>query len=315
MSTRIEQILRLARQTLGDKDKDRWSDPDLLDLLDLGHKDYAHHARILRGVHEIPLIDGQAIYTVPDDIFMVLRAEYNTCNLFITTYDAMDEQGRKLLLSSYRNSDRDYRDSRVNSDFNSGILDVCWQQDTSSMPEAVIFDKSNMNEFRVYPIPKDQSNDIEYTFENESGVELPFVGAELYGLVTAIDDYTFDQEEGVVTDLYDPQISAESFNSVNGVVTGMGESSNSIIIRYIKTPDTIDSVADDLLTPRAFDQGLKYYIVGHALRNDLDARNVERGNQELMFYERELQLAAEVASSSAVKNVAPRTTTFRSPFE
>jgi hypothetical protein len=202
MSTRIETIIRKVRSKLADKDGDRWSDQDLLDLLDQGHKDYAHHARLLRGETVLPLVIGQAVYTLPDDIFIVLRAEYNFSNLHITTYDNMDEQNRKQILTRNElNNESDY--TRVNSDFGLDRIDLTWQSDTGQDPEAIIFDKSNMNECRIYPIPEENDDDVQYTFENESGVDLPFVGAELYGLVTAIDNYTFDQVEGVVTDLYE----------------------------------------------------------------------------------------------------------------
>lgn len=312
MSTRIAQILRQARQTLGDKDGDRWSDQDLLDLLDEGHKDYAHHAQILRGVYEMAVLDGQAIYTLPDDIFKVLRVEFDNKFLTISTYDEMDEHARNLVMNR---RDLDSPSStRVNSDFNSDFVTVQWQSDTAPEPSAIIFDKSNMGECRLYPIPSETEDQAQYTFQNESGIDLPFVGAELFGLVTAVDDYTFDSTLGVVTDLYDPFVEHEVFNQVEGVVTAMGESTGSILFRYIKTPDAVNTLTSDLLTPRAFDKGLKYYITGHALRNDLDTRNVERGNQELAFYERELKLATDLVNTNAVQSNQPRQTTYRGAF-
>jgi hypothetical protein len=95
----------------------------------------------------------------------------------------------------------------------------------------------------------------------------------------------------------------------------MSESVGSVVLRYIKTPDTVNSFDSVLLTPRAFDTGLIHYIVGHALRDDLDRRNTERGIQELAFYERELALAIDVTTTNAVQNNAPRVTTYRGGFE
>ncbi len=309
MNARIEAIFRLARQTLGDKDEDRWSDQDLLDLLDLGHKDFAHHARVLRGVATIPIIPNQAVHTFPDDVFILLRAEYDNSKLRISSYDEMDELA-KISAMSY---DRNTGVSQVGSDFDSRFSFGSWMEDTSSEPEAIIIDKSNLDEFRIYPILNDEELENSYTFSNESGIDLDFSGAELFGTVTNIEDYTFDQVDGVVTGMYDPLVGAEVFNQLTGVVTGMGESVNKLTIRYIKTPDTLTSTEDELLTPKGFDAGLKYYIVGNALRNDLDQRNVDRGNQELVFYDRELLNAIKLVSTNATHHV-DRITTYRSGF-
>ncbi len=314
MNPRIELILRLARQTLGDKGGDRWSDQDLLDLLDLGHKDYAHHAQILRGFATIPLIPGQTFYELPSDIFTIIRAEWDNCKLRISSYEEMDELARKQVLSSGINNNSSRNGSYPNSDFNSDFIYGCWQEDMGPEPQAIVVDKSNMDEFRLYPILElDNDTTDSYTFSNESGIDLPFVGAELYGLTTAIDDYTFDGVYGVVTDLYDPQIAVESFDHVEGEITDITETQGNLNLRYIKTPDTLTSTQDDLLTPRGFDIGLKYYIVGHALRNDLDQRNVARGNQELEFYQRELANAAKVAELNGARH-SDRITAYRNGF-
>jgi hypothetical protein len=304
VASRIEQILRLARQTLGDKNKDRWSDQDLLDLLDLGHKDYAHHARILRGTHDIPLIAGQAVYTVPDDVYVILRAEYEDEKLTLATYDEMDQV-------AHRQNTSNKRISRLMHDFNSASVN--WQRDESDEPLAIIYDKSNMNELRVYPIPAGVENDINYTFENESGIVLPFAGAEMFGIVTGLDDYSFDTVYGTVVDMYDPQL-IENFDTVLGEIVDIGVSTNNLQIRYIKTPDTLDDVGDTLLTPRAFDVGLKYFVVGHALRNDLDQQNSARGLQELALYDRELEQAIKVSTTNATSST-DTVTHYRSAFE
>lgn len=305
MNLRIQQIFRLARQTLGDKAGDRWSDGDLLDLLDMGHKDYAHHANLLRGECVIPLAEGVSTYKLPEDVFVILRAEYGDSKLTITSYDAMDEMEHDSHTRNYRNG------ARLTSDFS--LASKNWQLATGPIPSAIVCDESNLNKIRVYPIPTDSQDQNFYTFANESNVQLPFAGAELFGLVTAIDNYTFDTEYGVVTDLYSPFVEHETFTSVYGVVTNIGESTGTLSLRYIKTPDTLATVNSELLTPRAFDIGLKYFIVGQALRNDLDQKNVERGNQELEFYQRELNKAIDIVSTNAVQH-SDLYTTYRSAF-
>ena len=312
MATRIEQILRLARQTLGDKEKERWSDQDLIDLLDLGHKDYAHHANLLRGVYTIPLQVGVAVYTLPDDVFMITRAEFDQCKIALTSYDRMDEQGAKQVINdnSYNSN---YTKSRANSDFSSDYIKFCWEETTGSEPEALVYDQGNLGEVRVYPIPDDSSIGTAYTFTNESGVD-PFEGSELYGVVTAITDYSISTVYGVLTDLYDPAIKVENFQEIDGVTTAIGLTAGNIVIRYVKTPDTLLNTSDQLSTPRAFDTGLKYFIVGHALRNDLDVRNTERGNSELALYDRELELAKHVSSQNGVRSTQ-LSTTYRNCFE
>ncbi len=306
---RIAQIFRLARQKLGDKDKERWTDTDLLDLLDLGHKDIARHAKLLRDEYELPVVIGQAIYQLPPDIYTIIRAEYANQKLLLTTYDDMDMQARK---SSVANDKYDYYGTMPpNSDFGIDRL-AAWMTETGSEPSALIYDKHNLAEIRVFPIPELSDNVAQYKFSNESGVELPFVGAELYGVVTAMEDYTFDSPYGVVTDLYDPYY-IDTFNDESGCVTSVYESSGTIIIRYIKTPDTLATVDADLLTPRTYDTALMHYIVGNALLNDLDERNSARGQAELVMYQRELELATRDAARNATRK--PRNVSYRGAFD
>ena len=46
MATRIEKILKSARVTLADKNGERWTDADLISILDEGHKIRNPDARI-----------------------------------------------------------------------------------------------------------------------------------------------------------------------------------------------------------------------------------------------------------------------------
>lgn len=307
---RIVQIFRLARQKLGDLQKERWSDQDLLDLLDLGHKDLARHAKFLRSEVTLPVVIGQAKYQLPPDVYNIIRAEYANEVLTLTTYDRMDDMARTAATSS-----RDFsaKKSYPNSDFGDSRLTSAWMAETGPEPTALIYDKQNLCEVRVYPIPEVPNDAVHYTFENESGIDLPFVGAELLGVVTGMEDYTFDSPFGVVTDLYDPYYE-DTFNSVDGCVSDVYESSGEIVIRYIKVPDTIANLDSDILSHSAYDTALMHYIVGNALLNDLDERNSARGQAELVMYQRELENAQKDSSLNAVRRPG-RTTSYIGGFE
>ena len=83
----------------------------------------------------------------------------------------------------------------------------------------------------------------------------------------------------------------ENFSSTEGTITNVTETDTKLTVYYIKKPNTITSVDDELEIDDTFDAALKYYIVGKALRDDMDTMNRTIGNEELQFYIRELEEA------------------------
>ena len=145
---------------------------------------------------------------------------------------------------------------------------------------------------------------VEYDFDFQNG-DYGLVGAitdlskdvgvrdSTYGFVSDLTDFEFISDYGIVTDIQDDDMDIENFNSEVGTITEITESESKLIVYYVKKPNTIASIYDELEIDSSFDAALKYYIVGKALRDDMDTMNRQVGNEELQFYTRELAEAVK----------------------
>lgn len=271
MATRIEQILTHARLVLADKESQRWTNEDLLLLLDEGHKDICRHSEILTGVQEVSLTPGSAYFTLPVDCWMLTRIAYLDYVLPFITHEQLDS---RYPISNYVAA-------------SSSHLSVDWQQDEGT-PEALIFDRTNVGEGKLYPIP-DNTIRADTTFSSDFGLVASSSDAFLsnpFGVITA----AVTQDFGVVVDELSP-----------------------ILCYYVKNPAAIDSIYDNLATPAMFDTALKYYVIGNAFMMDLDQEYQAKGVQQLGYYNRELELAQRSASRDNAR-AAANTTSYRRGF-
>lgn len=256
--TRIEKILKNARMVLADKDSERWTDEDLLSILDEGHKDLCQHSQILKGRVVLPLSPGNPYFVLPENCWMLTRVTYDNEVLPFVTHTQMD--GRKH---------PSFSGSRPTID---SVID--WETETGE-PEAIIYDRRNMNEARVYPIPE-----ADETTEAFSSV---------FGVVTAIDD---------------PATSAP--NQPMGVAVEE-DGTPSLKCYYLQKPEDIIDITDELATPMMFDTALKYYVIGNAFLMDIAEEYQAKGLQQLGFYNRELELANKTTKVDHVQGAAGRT--------
>ena len=200
MANRIQQILIRARDTLADQDKERWSDARLLRILDEGQKDLAIHTRLLNGQVVIPVTPGQHTYPLPTDVYLITRATFNDYEVELATYDQMDEQAAKSVLADRRHESSE-RIDRYNNETYFDYNRIRWEVTEGDQVEYVIYDKRNLSEIRVYPIPNESIVDYDYTFNNSGYTD--FVGFETnsdFGvLVTPGEADTLTDVFGVVT--------------------------------------------------------------------------------------------------------------------
>mgnify|MGYP003633362349 FL=1 len=311
MSTRIETILLRARDTLADPTGERWSEPRLLRLVEEGQQDIAKHTKILKAQIDIPLAVGQAVYTLPSDLWLITRAAFDDCIIPLHSHAQMDE----LIRNHQINNQDDYRQRRSYGYLGTSDIEgitSCWETDTGSAVEALIYDRRNIDEIRVYPIPGEGITQNDYTFETDNPA---FEGAELLGVTTDITNYSFDTVFGVVTDLYDPQIQLENFISDFGVLTGVNDSKSALHIWYIRIPvGDITSVSSELSIPSMFDTALKHYVVSMAFDDDYDTRFAEKAQKAAALYERELGIVKETESHGATRDSQTNTTAYRGAF-
>lgn len=179
MTTRIETILLRARDTLADIDKQRWSEPRLIRLIDEAQKDIARHSKILSGVVEFPLVPGTYMYTLPEDLFIIKRAAFADTEIPFVTYDSMDEQARKVSNSRTGEHNRGYSANTSTR--------TTWQLDTANYIDSIIYDNRNMGEIRVYPIPDDGITENTYTFDNSGYLDPTIYATDSpYGIMSSV---------------------------------------------------------------------------------------------------------------------------------
>lgn len=384
MATRIQNILTRARDTLADPDGERWSDSRLLRLVSEAQEDIAKQSRLLKGQVTLSMEVGVHTYDLPEDVWLITRATFEDCVIQLFSYDNFDEQARKDILGDYQ-----YHHYERHTGYNVGNPNYrldCWELETGPRIEALIYDRRNMQEIRVWPTPNEDISENDYTFQNAgyldpviyesdtpfgvwtdtvspdafaeilgvttdaqaidfiitdpegcNGIELVtdvtisspygvlgeiedqipevgFHGDEVMGVVVGIDDYTLDSVFGVSTDLYDPAISKEVFNSPYGVITGINESVGVVHIWYIRIPDALQTVEDDLELPTMFDTLIKHFVVAHAFDDDMDTRFQEKSQKALSYYQRDLAIAIKTDRQDGTR-ATQYNTTYRSAFE
>lgn len=129
--TRIESILQKARYSLADPNKERYSDARLLDAVSEGQRDIARQTRLLKDELDIVLDLAQPIYKLPSDLWLITRASFDNLPIPLISYDRMDANN------------------------------AAWFTDFGNKVEALVYDKRNLQEIRIYPRP-----DKTYTVEN-----------------------------------------------------------------------------------------------------------------------------------------------------
>ena len=299
-------IATQARERLGDLKKQRWTDNRLLSIISMGQQDICKWTNYLRRQTYLPLVNDNAVYTLPNDCYRVSRVEYNDLLLPLFTRD--DKDIPRVMTSDY------------------------------------IAFKSNldMNKIELYPTPEDVLDNILWIsgdLSDQGYVDQPF------GVVTSIDnpDYVLEGENiGEITEatreilidsisdrygeLFDSMSFSPTFDfgtnfgvivnvehpigSVYGFVTSVqtdhivsnryglvadvGLLDNTIKVYYVALPGKLKYMEAILVLPELWEDLLIRYTVGTALQDDNDANNIQRGEMELQKYQQQvMKLRAE----------------------
>lgn len=264
----ITDILDRVRDSLADPAKQRWSDARLLRLLDEAQKDFARHTDMLKGFSTLTLVPDQQTYILPKECWRITRAHYDNANIPLYSFEHMDS------------------------------IEQSWYTKKAAKPLALVFDRRNEQEIRVYPIPDGSFTDVQYTFVNETNPV--YVGPAL-GVVTAIDDFTFDSPYGVLTDLFSVDIEEVWFNSQYGVVTDIGEVDGNLTLFYIRDAADLTSFDQELEIANRWHFAMQQYVIGRAFMDDLDTQYQQRGATALQIYDRELKLAKTSTSRDTTR--------------
>lgn len=143
-----------------------------------------------------------------------------------------------------------------------------WEEETGT-PTTVVYDKQKKKELKLYPTPIAQE-------------DFPVSVCPAEGFTSYLDNKGIDVH-GVVANIDGVYITAESVDAY-GILSDWAEASNEIIIDFVKSPITITTDLDELEVTEDFDQAIKYYITGMALRDDMDTQNRTFGAEELSLY-------------------------------
>ena len=122
MATRIETLLANVRITLADKNKERWTDDDLISILNEAHIDFCHQTQCVYNRKLVLLNNNDAYIKLPSDCWKLVRVMYKSRWIPLTTFEEMDIRGEDD-----------------------------WMEKTGK-PEKVVYNQRNIPEVRLYPI-------------------------------------------------------------------------------------------------------------------------------------------------------------------
>lgn len=297
MPTRIENIILRARDTLADPQAKRFRTERLLRLVSDGQQDIVKQSKILRSQYVLLPELNKAIYNLPADIWQFTRATVNGIPVPFRTYDELDNFGSNANIMSDV-----YKLEGQNSEIDFGLHYSNWQEKTGPKVTSLVYDRLNTHEIRLFPIPgENPASDYSYTVSS------------IYGVVTDIEGATFNSSYGVVADVFTDGVRALTQNNF-GVLVSLVAGLYPITIWYYQLAPELESVTDDLVVSPMFDVALKYFVVGHALRDDIDLQNRQMGAESLAFYERELALAKETSQMNNTQN-RERVTNYTTAFD
>ena len=256
--SRVSSIVERVRDSLGDENATRFTDARLLRILDEAQKVLCLETYILTNHINYNFILNSDTYTLPDDCIVVLRAE---------------QAGKQIPQSTHEELDK---------------LSPDWSSQEAEVPTNIVFDKSNYNNFSLYPIPTTSSQDDFILVTSGVVGALDYSGA--YGVLSFVTGsdvvYNIPEDQfGVVTSITYDDGGALSVSSDFGFVTTFDERAVDLKITYAKEPETIDSIYNDLEVHSIWDTAIKNYVLAIAFRDDRDMQNKELSNDYFnLFY-------------------------------
>jgi len=338
----VSDLLVRIRDTLSDPNGDRWSDARLIRLINQAQRDLTFKARLLRTKYEVPLFNNQAVYDLPDDVLFITRALYNDKNIEFKSHEEMDAYDETWEVAT---TDNDIK-FIVYDKINRGQFKL-YPIPNNLSASTYIFENDgyleetfyNMDDFGVLTNVDSTGDIIEDTFgivadvdltvyscdsietidmplNNDFGIAGSIVDENRYfgvsdpslGMVNSITDFTADLDYGLVGYIKDEGIT-KTIATPNdyGVTVDILDTAGALIIYYIRKPVDIVDITDSLDIDDIWETAIKYYVCGHALRDDMDTQNRQFGAEELQLYSIELKEAMENSSRDFTKSTQYKT--------
>lgn len=322
MPTRVENILRLARITLADVAAQRWDDGTLLSILNEGVIDLCQQTQILRTRLDVPVYVGRAEFPLPDNCWLLSRVLYKDHALPIVTHRELDDthptsdyytngwESDVGTIESIVYDKQSLGDCKVYPIPDKGDTLIAYTFEGASSADLYDIDLFGVTTYATFAsltslygiVSAIGSLDTTTSLDPSYGVAATLILDDLdsaiyktaepgFGVTVGLDDYTFTSVFGVLSDLTDPDILTETFSPVFGVLAQLEDEYIYVRCYYIKTPAVIDSLDSEISSPSIYDTALKFYVVGQAFLNDLDAASQSKAQQQLLIYERHVKNA------------------------
>lgn len=308
--TRIESIIKAARYALADPNKERYTDERLLFALSEGQKDIARQTRLLKAETTIVLMPGVYNYDLPPDLWMITRAIFDNVRIPLMSHDRMDEHNLawftvygntiEALVYDKRNMHRIRVYPIPDDSYIEGEYEFVPDTNLNLDPDALTADQIASIQALIAKLGTESSSplDLESIYTDAQAIlnVVPGIAPSegVYGVVTSIDGVVATPIYGVTSDLVLANSNQTWPGSVNftspfGVVTDIADATGLLHIYYIKDPDAVNTVEDELLVSPIFDTALRHFVVGTAFGDDLDSQYQARSSQALNMYDREIQ--------------------------
>jgi len=263
----VSGIMTNVRDSLSDPGRDKYSEERLVRLLDKAQKDLNIRTNMLKAKVVFQLSPNQELYTLPIDTRTVTRVNNLNGNVPILTHSEAD--------SKYGSN---------------------WELNTGDDLLAFIYDKQNQKGFKTYPILTDPTGeDTLYVYNQSSdfGIEGVIEGStdDDYGLIVTDEHGDFDSDFGLIATFVETsdRFRVTMYTNVNAQSLTVAQDPNTLVYTYsgLQVPDTYDTI-------------LEHYVIGVALRDNVDTQNRDLGKEHLNMYANLIREAMADSSSSNV---------------
>ena len=176
------------------------------------------------------------------------------------------------------------------------LLSSTWETEEGEQVYNVVFDKIDPKRIKIHPIPT--ADDV-----SESFLINP------YGIIVDSDTDIMANDLGVIAEVSTDALNTATWNQIYGVITDMSAITTSILIYYIRIPETINAIdigTSVLEVHDVFDAAIQHYTVARLLMDDKETRNEAASAKEMILYGEELKLAMSDASTNYTKHAEHR---------
>ena len=295
-------IISQARERLGDKNEQRWSNDRMLAIVSQGQTDICIETGYLRKQTRLPLSTTSTSYPLPVDCDTVKRIEY-----------------KGDLLPFHTRSDQDISRVNTKSDFTAykSNLNVDRVEIQPTLPELTLHIKYVKGDTSDDTITVTPLFGVVTSSDNASAIIGSDFGAITY-ITNDLDDNAISDGYGEIAGNENDLIEIDAPDGNFGVTTGVEFSSaknkygfitsvkghevsgrfgiigsiaaedDTVKVYYIAAPRKLKFINATLVLPSMWEGLLLHYVVGTALQDDNDANNIQRGELELNKYNTKL---------------------------